>query len=366
MHEPTPRRRGFTLVELLVVIAIIGVLVSLLLPAVQAAREAARRTQCTNKLRQFGLAMLNYESTYNGLPPMSDVWTTAECTKKYGTCTPGDWYDGHGWFSLIGEFIEEKAWYDSINFKKSFSDASNAEARRTMLQIHACPSDIGLQKNEFDSPTWARVRSNYVVNAGNTVYGQFNWDGLTFLGAPFQGGKNTRLATIIDGTANTLMMSEIMVLPELGSQANGAWGGPFSDTQTCLGGQVFTGYNPPNGGQDGMARVQPNTLAPFFNQQGIPVPCYAPCGVAAPPVPVGSLPPGVSTADQSRQQHYAARSKHPGGVNASRCDASVAFYTDDTDEFLWRALTSAAGEDGEFSQQAKKGATGGGGGGGPF
>ena len=151
---------------------------SLLLPAIQAAREAARRIQCQNNENQFSKGILNYENTYKGLPPMAVAWTTLECEALYGgpgKCMPGDWYDTYGWYTAIGPFIEEKAWADSIDFTVPFNNPKNASARRTLLPMHACPSDIGLQRNEFDSPIWARIRTNYVVNAGNTTYGQYDW-----------------------------------------------------------------------------------------------------------------------------------------------------------------------------------------------
>ena len=154
MNHARIAQRGFTLVELLVVIAIIGILVSLLLPAVQSAREAARRMQCSNNLKQLGLAMLNYETAHNGFPPAAISWDTAEYTGR----GPGDWYDDHGWYTQIGPYIEQQAWSDKIDFEVSYSHANNDAMRRVKLALHRCPSDIDLQENEWPSVTWARIR----------------------------------------------------------------------------------------------------------------------------------------------------------------------------------------------------------------
>jgi prepilin-type N-terminal cleavage/methylation domain-containing protein/prepilin-type processing-associated H-X9-DG protein len=350
---------AFTLVELLVVIAIIGILVALLLPAIQAAREAARRSQCINNLRQLGIAMLNYEGSKKGLPPMALSWTDDEMNDRYSTGSGlpagAHWYDDHGWYIPLMPYIEEQGLADLVNPDKAFSDVSNLAARQTFLPIHACPSDIGLQRNEWDRPNWARVRSNYVVNAGNTVYGQHNLGTCpgTFPtciesgGGPFIPSKVGKLSRITDGTANTLMMSEVVVLPE-----TPGWGGPYSDAQTALGGQVFTGFHTPNAqgaeNADGLGRQSEWWTADVqagWLQQGLPV---AANGAPAPPVSASSRsapPEALKDSFTMKQQHIAARSKHPGGVNASRCDGSVDFFSDSIDRYVWNAMTSAAGNE---------------------
>jgi prepilin-type processing-associated H-X9-DG protein len=355
---------------LLVVIAIIGVLVALLLPAIQAAREAARRSQCLNNLKQLSLAHLNYESTFKGFIPMAKFWTDAEYKAAYDPDGPGSWYDDHGWYLPLMPYVEQAGLENMVNPKLSFSDRFHEPARRAMVSFFACPSDIGLQTNEFElgpgspsPPNFARVRGNYVVNAGNTVYGQHDLgtgvNQVYFGGAPFGPRNVTPLGNITDGTANTLMMSEIIVLP-----TTTAWGGPYSDIQTALGGQVFTGWNAPNtGAADALARKGdwysgpggPEVQAAFI-QGGLIEPSAATSdnsgGIQVSSGRGGGGPTveGVASADAAdpsgtKQQRISARSRHPGGVNASRCDGSVAFYNDDIDLTIWRALSSAAAGD---------------------
>jgi hypothetical protein len=235
------------------------------------------------------------------------------------------------------------------------------------IQFHSCPSDLGLQRNEFPPnpawQTWARVRSNYVVNGGNTTYGQHGLNkpcpGATdpatcdFKGAPFIPKQPNKLGNISDGTANTLMMSEIRVLPE-----TPGWGGPYSDAQTALGGQVFTGWQPPNSPlPDCLCRVgewlTPDVVQGFETQQmarPLAATPGSPCGVAMWSVQYGArgfpaTDPAMIDSNGHKQQWITARSHHVGGVNASRCDASVKFYADSIDPFTWNALSSAAADD---------------------
>src|SRR5687768_7970803 len=120
-----PRKHGFTLVELLVVIAIIGILVALLLPAVQSAREAARRGQCSNNLKQVSLALINYETQRRTFPPGGDFGF-----KKSGT-----------WAAMVLPMLEQQAVYDKFNFSVPVWDAQNVVAVQAIIPTYICPSD---------------------------------------------------------------------------------------------------------------------------------------------------------------------------------------------------------------------------------
>lgn len=364
MNGSTTRRNqgGFTLVELLVVIAIIGVLVALLLPAIQAAREAARRSQCVNNLKQLSLAHINYESTNRGFVYLAKFWynNVENAPVNWGPGyhdahpgAPGGWWDDHGWYIALMPYIEQANLTSAGDPNAALSSAANEQVRKAFVSIHSCPSDMGLQRNEWNIDIWARVRTNYVVNAGNTLYGQLDMHvpcpGTTtpricmFGGAPFGPAKVTSLAKITDGTANTLMMAEGLVLPE-----TEAWGGPYSDAQTALGGQVFTGWQTPNTNlPDALCRLGSwlNNVRDGFIAQGIPVPNaevnLTRFTVEAQLAPIGSYDDPLG----HRRQYTTTRSHHPGGVNSSRCDGSVAFVQDDVSPIIWQAMTTAWGED---------------------
>ncbi len=310
-------KKGFTLIELLVVIAIIGILIGLLLPAVQQARESGRRASCSNNLKQLSLAMTLYENAKGQFPPGALTWVGEYVGIRSG---PGDWYDDHGWYSFMGPFIEELAWSDSIDLEISFSHQNNDSARRHRIAMYGCPSD-GLKMNEWLSTTWARWRGNYVVNFGNTNYGQTSKGATAFKGAPFSRHRSAELKDITDGLSQTLLMAECITIGELRTQAaNIGWGGAVSDFTTSLGGQTFQSWVTPNSPvNDEVARKCP--------------PSYA----------LNGMPGCTLVGSDMTEQSFAARSQHPDGVGVSHADGSIHFVNDDVDLLVWRSLSTSQG-----------------------
>jgi len=253
------RAAGFSLTDLTVTTAAIGMLLVLGAPALRKGQSGVDVRRCQDNLRRLSMAQLMFANVNGGLPPMALARNNAQQEQLHpdnpnipgDDDSPGAWYNGHGWYSLVGPFIGEPAWAAQISFAASMTSVVNAPVRRggLRLKLHACPADIGLQRNEWASDNWAHVLSNYVVNAGNTNYGQSNFSSVAFLGAPFMRGAITPLPTISDGLSRTLLMSENVVLRE----CSGGWGGAFGLTQVAIGGQMFTAFNRPNpGAPDGI------------------------------------------------------------------------------------------------------------------
>ncbi len=209
-------RRGFTLIELLVVIAIIGVLVALILPAVQQAREAARRTQCRNNLKQIGLALHNYHDIFLMLPP------------GYIAVGPGphpahDGTSGAGWGVMILPQLEQENLFDTFNSNLSIADAANDAFRERPLAVFRCPSDRqpdmwDITHEDGSGTIVTRLPiANYVGSFGTQEVGgcenppgtaPVTSDGQCVGNGPFFHNSSVRLRQIADGTNHTLLVGE--------------------------------------------------------------------------------------------------------------------------------------------------------------
>ncbi len=301
------RRPGFTLVELLVVIAIIGILVALLLPAVQAAREAARRTQCNNNLKQMALAVHNYHDVYHAFP-----FAYQQNISHHARLLP---------------FMEQTNLHDMINFQVSYSDPSNLAVMNTKVGGFVCPSDI----NQLPSSLGAT--NNYYGNMGTTILYQApstNPSNSNF-GFPehngsFSASVAVRFGDVLDGTSNTALFSE----KNRGDGSNGI-SSPASDTYQ-------PGTYPATADQAMADCLAVNTLD--LSKQGfsnVGAPWLRPYHSTT--VYYHILPPNTrSCMYPPGRIATTAGSRHPGGVMIALCDGSVRFVSKTINVATWRAL----------------------------
>jgi prepilin-type N-terminal cleavage/methylation domain-containing protein/prepilin-type processing-associated H-X9-DG protein len=309
--------RGFTLIELLVVIAIIAVLIALLLPAVQAAREAARRIQCTNNLKQLGLAFHNYHSANDCFPP-GELALPSMSGVRYT------------WTGFILPYIEQGTLANAYNFALGMGagggigSVDNDTVFKTRIATYGCPSDsAGVDGNGY-------ARSNYVAT--------YSPDGaMVEPGAPFtydncNNNPGTQPATrkalsninvtrgirdIRDGSSNTVALSELLAGPDGTYDFRGQWMTDF--------GQQYTHHRPPN------------TSVPDSFWFIVGAPPY--CTNTKPGAPCAGTAACWSTED------FAARSYHSGGINAAMADGSVRFFKNSINLSVWQAIASInAGE----------------------
>ena len=251
-------KRAFTLIELLVVIAIIAVLIALLLPAVQQAREAARRTQCKNNLKQLGLALHNYHDTHRVFPP-----GYVDRNGDPNSTPDNDLGSGWGWGSFVLPYVDQGPVYNQINFSQTVGLGSNAPVSRVALTSFQCPSD-GLQRSfpvydsSFNTPITTLAHSNYVGcsgwvecfgGAGGNPQPGSAADGLSgTFGAAGVGVfyRNSRIsaATITDGLSNTIAAGE-----RSSNHAPSTWTGsvPGGRCPAWMAVQPPVPYSPPPG-----------------------------------------------------------------------------------------------------------------------
>ena len=203
------QRRGFTLIELLVVIAIIAILIALLLPAVQQAREAARRTQCRNNLKQIGLALHNYHDLYNNLPP---GWVGVNAAGQPHV----EGRNGWGWGSRLLPMMDQTPLYQKINFSLAFDDPANQAVQQTVISAFRCPSDTGanvwtINSEDTGAALMTLASANYVGSFGTMEIDSCEGQAAPFVclgdGVLFHNSK-IRFADITDGLSVTLFAGE--------------------------------------------------------------------------------------------------------------------------------------------------------------
>lgn len=308
LRKQPPWLPGFTLVELLVVIAIIGILVALLLPAVQSAREAARRMSCSNNLKQLGIALHNYHDTFKEFPPEKIMRRrpTGELV-----CQPGGpqlWdADPGNWAILLLPYIEQKNQYDIINWSRRYNQTPNIPVFRTTYPVYSCPSSIkrklvnaGIRGWSFSGNTeitnyFAVIGNNWTVKVGrgNNNECNDNTDGM------FHQESGVRLGEVVDGTSNTFMVSEAIGYEPRHPTVVG--------NQTCARGPLNRNI--------------------ICDGRGLRISALTHMRVP---------PNGIS-------RWFASSSFHPGGVQITMGDGSVHFISNTINNTTWRALATKAG-----------------------
>jgi prepilin-type N-terminal cleavage/methylation domain-containing protein len=328
------RRHGFTLVELLVVIAIIGILVALLLPAVQAAREAARRMSCSNNSKQIGLALHNYLDVYKKFPKI--IWGYPDQPEYEIGYLPRAYH--HTWITAILPFIEQQALYDSIDFRLPAYPQPHIAAKLSSLN---CPSDNG-----FENPTETHgmAWTNYSGSEGyhwwpTASFGpwepwlSFGWVRNADVSGLFsQGKKYRKLADIRDGTSNTVIVAE--------TSCHGYYGGPFNTTGTGAertSSYVYRGAFVAHTTNGWGSNEGGTTRFSFFDDSG---PCGGWCPVATNPYMYG---PTYLTAWGMNVEWPGSSGVHSGGVvMCTKGDGSVVAVSEDITWFLWVNLNGIA------------------------
>jgi prepilin-type N-terminal cleavage/methylation domain-containing protein len=316
---PQPRRErrssGFTLIELLVVIAIIAVLIALLLPAVQQAREAARRTQCKNNLMQIGLALNNYFMAHEVLPPGTQNASGPIQSKE------GNGYH-MGWMTQILPYLEQQNVFNHIDFTKSVYDTANVPARQQRISMFICPSDPGNGiaavaaltnycgvHNDFESPIDA------------------NQNGVLFL------NSSIRYEQIEDGSSNTVFVMEA----SLNTGSDLGW---MSGTRSSLRNMVIKN---PGSSQPAPTDVQDGSATPPAVVEEASYKLHSSTsnrGI------VGNVRQELADLEAGRETVGGPSSFHVGGFHALLGDGSVRFISQYIDPITFRNLGHRA--DGEM------------------
>lgn len=310
-------RRGFTLVEILVVITIITILAALLLPAVQSARESARKNQCLNNLKQIGVALQNYVMSHERLPPgivRNLKWIDPAATNNTT------------WIAQILGYLELETIHKQIDWEMQPGNAgSNADIARIDLSIVRCPSDRDEKVDPAYGPT------NYVACIGHTDKAWHASEPIKGYRGAFGVNSDLRYADMLDGSTNTMLVSECLIGADI----------PFFESDTkeygkCVAKDDF----------DPVPVLAKRAMSWFFGRHNqvwtfstLDKPngkMYGECELDFTFGDDGSHGPVGG---------YAARSRHPAGVHRLNGDGAVAFTSDSIDSTVWKALGTPAGEE---------------------
>jgi prepilin-type N-terminal cleavage/methylation domain-containing protein len=310
--RPARRRPAFTLIELLVVIAIIGVLIALLLPAVQAAREAARRAQCSNNLKQIGIAFHNYADVHQGFPPTAFAVSRPNL-EQFG-----------GWCVQILGYIEQPQVYGAYNFSLGFHLPDNQTAVRTVLSVYLCPSTPRppsaipnvvrfTGSNGQPDPNLYAAPGDYFT-ARSYIEAWYSSPRVEHIGALDQ-AIHTPLSSITDGLSNTMLSYECAGRPDYYERGKYVHGFPVPDSPNAI--DRWWSH----GAWGGFMNMR---IVSFTRgQYEYDGPCVINC----------------------HNGWNAVYSFHPGGVNALSCDGSVRFLKETTAKSVIKAyVTRAEGE----------------------
>jgi prepilin-type N-terminal cleavage/methylation domain-containing protein/prepilin-type processing-associated H-X9-DG protein len=361
------RKRGtrgaFTLVELLVVIAIIGILIALLLPAVQAAREAARRNQCVNQLKQIGIAVQNYHEATRAFPPLNTGPVPAS----------GSPNGEISYLALLTPYIEQDAIYNMINWSGVGMPSGSMHPQNgaktayrpyyTEIATLICPSDIlcPTMSATFNGFTYSMGHNNYRACVGTTV--KNNRTGATNGVFQCDGHGTLALRDVLDGTSHTLLVGERCQ----GTQQNRA---EIVSGVAYFGG--FAGLDATNGGYNTGYLVCLSTVGqngPNYNKVGVTVetgaypgerwcdgtPYFSAFSAILPPNGPSCM---ANTTTQNDVRHpgiFTLSSRHPTGANVCMVDGHVQFMSQDTDVMVVQSLGTRAGSEAIDNAGTKQG-----------